>query len=188
MNDEKIRAAFSKKYLEVFHSDDAILLNEVGVLNGSSIVDIAAITKNSIEGFEIKSAVDSLSRLPRQIKYYNKVFDFVSIITEEKHLEKCKELVPTEWGIILAEEDGNEVKFFQIREPSENIKNDKYSLSLLLWKNEIIFALRNLGFKNIHTMRVFQLRKLLISVPGVNLNKVLYDAIKTRVDWKNSIN
>lgn len=188
MNDKRIREFFSKKYLKQFNSADVLLLNELGIINGTSIVDIAASTPKSIEGFEIKSAQDSLYRLPRQIKYYDKVFDFISIITEKDHLEECKKIIPLYWGIILAEENGDDVKFLEIRAPSINTNNDDYSMSLLLWKKEIIFELNKMGFKNISSERVFKLRKLLISIPGVNLREVIHRSFLNRIFWKTQIN
>lgn len=188
MNDEKIRQHFSRKYLKKINPLESILLNEVGIINGSSIVDIAAITKSSIEGFEIKSADDTLYRLPRQIHFYDKVFDFTSIITEKPHFEEVERIVPRHWGLILAEETTSDVNFLEIRTPTVNILNDDYSISLLLWKNEIICELVKRGIKGAHRERIAKLRKLLISIPDVNIREVVYFYLKTRVSWKLEIN
>lgn len=187
MNDEKIRAAFIKSYLKRVPSD-VIILNEVGVSNGAAIVDIAAITENSVEGFEIKSAEDNLSRLPRQIHYYDKTFDFISIVTESKYLDNAAKLVPDHWGIIEVIESEKGVEFSEVRSPKINKKNDKRSISLLLWKREIIAALFNLGHRNLSSLRVGELRSILCKYSDIEIRKILYDHIKLRTDWKDQIN
>ncbi len=75
-------------------------LTEVPLLGGISRADVVAI-KNGVHGFEIKSDLDTLRRLPSQIASYSKVFNTVSIICDERHLEKVKAQTPGWFGLIL---------------------------------------------------------------------------------------
>ena len=114
MNDPKIREHFKKLYLSKVGKDvakDIIIVDELGILQGESIADLAAVTPHSLECYEIKSGEDTLYRLPKQMENYNQVFDYISIITEEKYLKKVEELVSPFWGIILAEDLGEAVSF-----------------------------------------------------------------------------
>ena len=187
MNDEKIRSAFIEKYLKKIPSE-IIILNEVGVINGAAIVDIAAITPSSIEGFEIKSAEDNLSRLPRQIHFYDKTFDFISIITESKYIQEAIRLVPDHWGIIETIESDKGIEFSELRSPTLNKKNDKRSISLLLWKREIAEALFELGHKNISSLRVGELRSILCKYTDETIRSIVHKYVKRRSEWKNQIN
>ncbi|WP_114604245.1 sce7726 family protein [Staphylococcus sp. EZ-P03] len=56
---------------------------------GKSIADFILINKKA-EVYEIKTALDSLNRLEQQIEDYYKVFNHVSIVTDQSHVEKIK--------------------------------------------------------------------------------------------------
>lgn len=189
MNDEKIRSFFIKKYLKNI-SSEVIILNEVGVVNGSAIIDIAAISPESIEGFEIKSADDNLRRLPRQVRFYDRTFDFISIITEPKYIDESIKIIPSHWGVVMAVESdsGEDVEFTQIRYPVMNQNNDKKSISLLLWKRELMAALFELGHKGISTFRVSKLRSIFCEYPDDVIRRTLHKFIKIRPEWKDQIN
>jgi len=97
-----------------------------------SIVDIFCIKGNNLLGLEIKSDTDSLKRLPRQVKNYDKIFDFNIVVITEKWVEKVKDILPKHWGIFLIKEDSCEI----IKSPLVNPNRDEYKLSWLLWKPE----------------------------------------------------
>lgn len=54
-----------------------------------SVADFILINGKA-EVYEIKTALDSLNRLERQIEDYYKVFNHVSIVTDQSHVEKVK--------------------------------------------------------------------------------------------------
>jgi len=88
MNDLQIRKAFHRTFLRTHHRDPSTLvLDELGLQHGKSRADIAVIN-GDLSGFEIKSDVDSLQRLTRQIERYSAVFDLHSlwlIVTSTTH-------------------------------------------------------------------------------------------------------
>lgn len=49
--------------------------------------------------FEIKSRIDTLYRLEKQIYDYKEIFEFNTIVVDEKHLESVKKLIPECYGI-----------------------------------------------------------------------------------------
>ena len=76
LRDWDIRKEFIKRNLEFFKQNTFV--NEMGV-NSKNVVDLAALdfTKNIFYGFEIKSEVDSLQRLYKQLVGYTTFFNIV---------------------------------------------------------------------------------------------------------------
>ena len=84
LRDIDIRIEFIKRNLDFFKS--TTFVNEMGV-NSKNIVDLAALdfNKNIFYGFEIKSEVDSLKRLPKQLSTYSTFFNIVYVVAHKKH-------------------------------------------------------------------------------------------------------
>jgi hypothetical protein len=162
-------------------------VEEMGILQGASIVDIAVITPRSMEGFEIKSASDSLRRLPAQTIYYNLVFDFVSIITEESHLKHTMEMIPDFWGVIIAHPDNvtGSVTFQSIKEPEQNIATDPEKIAQLLWRNEVKSILQGVNQLGLSRLTRLELWNILArTVSKEDLRTVVYNTLKGRKAWK----
>ena len=99
MNDAQIRAA-TKKALLVQHMGDAetVIFEELGVQHGLARIDLAVVN-GELHGFELKSARDTLARLPEQAESYGRVFDRITLVVEERHVRGAVELVPDWWGV-----------------------------------------------------------------------------------------
>ena len=69
----------------------SLIIDELGVLEGSFRVDMAVIHKEELHGFEIKSASDNLKRLPSQQENYCKVFDRMTLVCDQKHVAEEEE-------------------------------------------------------------------------------------------------
>ena len=82
--------------------DDTVIIHELQIPRPSARVDMAVVN-GEICGFEIKSDVDGLSRLPRQVRAFNAVFDRVTIVTTRKHVTNATKLVPRWWGILVSD-------------------------------------------------------------------------------------
>jgi hypothetical protein len=138
MKDVDIRIAL-KEYEFRTHSlnPDTIIRDEMAVCQGNAKIDVAVIN-GSIQGYEIKSDVDTLRRLPNQIDTYNKVFDYLTIVTRKGHIDGIKKLVPEWWGILEALEFEGVVFFKEIRQASKNNQSEAKSIIQLLWKDECI--------------------------------------------------
>jgi hypothetical protein len=67
MNDPYIRERFKNQYLDKFNRENCLIFDELGIMQGSSIVDLALLTPSFFQAFEIKSGEDTLTRLPGQI-------------------------------------------------------------------------------------------------------------------------
>lgn len=105
---------------------------------GRSRADIVMVTEYAVYGIEIKSDADSYARLSRQVKDYDRFFDYNYVVVGSSHALHVEEKVPEWWGIITVEEIAGEVDFYLLREPGSNpnvIWNKKLSL---LWRPELV--------------------------------------------------
>lgn len=134
MRDIEIRSVLNKSILAKYHNDpDSKVVNEFSICQGIARVDIAVVN-GSLHGYEIKSAYDNLLRLPNQIHLYSKVFDYITIITEQKHLNGIKEIVPKWVGIYICNNEGLTVD----NVPDRNLIQDPHFIARMLWKEELI--------------------------------------------------
>lgn len=147
--DKDIRPILYNKFasLKEFTSDkSSIIIDELAVVDGAARVDIA-IVNGKLHGYEIKSEKDTLDRLPDQILFYNMVFDKISIVVSEKFLEKVKKIVPDWWGIYTVFYCKENIKLKLEKKPKTNKNIQPKALLTLLWKEEMLEFLENLGIK-----------------------------------------
>ncbi len=141
MLDKDIRSVLIDHFLS--HDPSAAVHHELRLSRGRGRAD-CAIVNGTLSGYEIKSTRDSLARLSGQVPNYEKVFEFCSVVVAKKHLKRIKDAVPRRWGIILAEcAPGGDAILQDIRQPQRNPNTDKQALVRLLWKQEVVDALRN---------------------------------------------
>ncbi len=112
-----------------------VLLQEVGLLHGSYRADVVLVHER-LSGFEIKSAADSLDRLPHQARAYGAVFDLATAVVTVNHLLQALEILPEWWGVTLATSRTGVTTLIQLREPAQNPSPDPRALAALLWKSE----------------------------------------------------
>ena len=105
-----------------------------------SRADVMVVLPDSLVGIEIKSDADTYARLERQVKDYNRFFDFNYLVVGSTHARHAAEHVPDFWGIISAEELEAGIDFLVLREPSENKRAQKtYKMKRklsILWRPE----------------------------------------------------
>jgi len=139
----------------------ALIVDELGINGGSVIVDVALFDEHLSCGYEIKSAADSVKRLPAQIQAYSRVFDRCAIVCDSKPVTHAEPLLPAWWGIILIDEG----RFFCLRELAPNPALDLKCLIKLIWRDEALTALQALGHgRGMSTARRAQLWKRLCEV------------------------
>jgi hypothetical protein len=137
MRDIDIRSALHNKILCHYLRDgESLIVDELKVCNGRSVADVAVIN-GTLSGYEIKSERDNLARLPDQVDSYGKVFDFMTIVTNHKHLPHISTEIPDWWGIWLIQEKDGEIVKTEIRTALINSNSDSFSLAQFLWKDEL---------------------------------------------------
>jgi len=146
MKDIHIRAALKRKLSAFYRGDsEALVVEEMGLRDGAARIDVAVISE-SLHGFELKSDSDRLDRLPRQSAAYGAIFDRMTLVVGPRLREKATELIPAWWGIELAEQapDGR-ISFKTIRTAGENLAIDALALAKLLWREEALALLIEIG-------------------------------------------
>jgi hypothetical protein len=133
MYDKDIRFFFEENiWKKSFSGKKNRLIHEFSICKGKSIVDLAGIMEERIMGFEIKSDHDSFSRLENQIKQYDKIFDYNTIIASFKFKNVLEKKLPSHWGIILVQEKG----FLLCRTAKQNPNQKMDDIYNLLWQKE----------------------------------------------------
>jgi hypothetical protein len=143
--DPQIRSALHRQKLKRLHArPDTLIFDELGLAHADVIVDVAVINGH-VHGFEIKSAADSLSRLPRQIRVYQECLEKLTIVCDKKHLRGVSELAP-DWCGVLQVTKGTRggIAFETIRQPKLNPYVQAERLAHLLWRPEAVELLRKL--------------------------------------------
>jgi hypothetical protein len=94
-----------------------------------------------MHGYELKSDLDTLYRLPEQVSAYTAVFDFVTLVVGERHLLRAIDVVPDWWGVRVARMDRGKLLFRDLRLAMANISPDPLSTVRLLWRQEALNVL-----------------------------------------------
>lgn len=143
--DRIIRPNLMDALTNEYGNNHTLIVEELGLHHGEVRADIAVIN-GAIHGFEIKSDHDNLLRLNQQVLVYNAVFDYVTLVVGKSHICAALEVVPDWWGITMAKANGDdEVEFFKLREPKKNHDTDNSSVASLLWRDEALSILEELG-------------------------------------------
>jgi len=166
---EKLISSFTQVD-EFMQDENTIIVNELDVCHGISRVDVAVIN-GKIHGYEIKSQQDNLERLPMQIQSYNLVFDTMTIVASENHIQKIKEIIPNWWAVIAVKENKGTIKLKKIRKGRKNKNISAEDVAMFLWKEEMIDLLLN------HS----DVRKGYKSKSRKALSKIIAENIKTEI-------
>ena len=109
----------------LYKKENQIIGNEFMYGLKRKVVDLVVLKKNRTFAVEIKSSNDNLIRLEEQIREYKKVFDYVLIVTTEKHKTNIIEKTSDDIGIYIVKDDLSIIKF---RNPSIQKNKDKIEL------------------------------------------------------------
>lgn len=133
---------------------------------GRSRADVVMVTPGAVYGIEIKSDADTYARLKRQVRDYNKYYDYNYVVVGVSHAHHIEEHVPKFWGIITVELVDGKVDFYILRKPTENPKM-KWELKLgMLWRPELAHIQEiNQMHKYKQKSKEFVIEKILETVP-----------------------
>lgn len=145
MRDLDVRRALRRDLQVAFRDQPGTLIvNELELCQGATRVDLAVIN-GSINGYEIKSERDTLERLPTQQTAYNRALDTVTVVAARRHVDQVMAMVPIWWGITEAVERKGKVSLTPLRVSTQNPSLDPIALTQLLWRDELLTALQDLG-------------------------------------------
>lgn len=187
-SDKLIRADFKTSLKNKY--SDAMIVEELGITHGAARIDIAIIN-GEIHGYELKSDLDTLDRLPEQMRIYNSVLDKVTLVVGKKHLFEAINIVPEWWGIIIAKiaNSSKKIAFYEIREADENPCQDKVAIASLLWREEALKILEEINqAKGVRSKpRKFIYERLVEVLDGPILRDTVRTHLCTRVNWRSDL-
>ena len=186
-NDLIIRSALKKDLLNCHAQDEKVrIIEELGIQHGTARVDIAIIN-GIMHGYEIKSDLDTLQRLPEQMDVFNSVFDKMTLVVGKNHLYQAINMVPEWWGIIIAKINNNgSVILNVIREEEFNKNQDNVSVASLLWREEALKILvKNNEANGFYSKpRDLIYEKLASVLDQKTLSEEVRETIFLRIDWR----
>ncbi len=187
--DSDIRCLLFSKFKEIDEftsADDTVVINELDICNGVSRADIAVVN-GKLHGYEIKSQQDNLERLPLQMESYNLVFDTMTVVAFESHIEKIKHIVPSWWGIKCVTQRNGHIKLKNIRKGKINKNINIHCLAQLLWKEEMIELLQTYGNaqKGYKNKSRYELSTIIErEINYFTVKDYVRETLKSRVEWK----
>ena len=186
-NDRTIRTELRKVIEKKYDSSAVRIIEEFSLEDKATRIDIAVVN-GILHGYEIKSDLDTLIRLPKQMNSYNSVFDQITLVVGAQHLYDAFNLIPDHWGVMVAKtsEDGS-VYFNLIREASDNDAQQKLSIAKLLWKHEALEVLEDInsayGYKSKSKGVIHERISSLLDLDTLK-NKVRETLLLSRTDWR----
>lgn len=186
MGDAEIRKVLLGRLMREYGNDvDTLIIEELGLCQGDARIDLAVIN-GIIHGYEIKSERDTLERLPLQEKFYNKTLDKVSIIAGQKHIKKISRVVPKWWGIYEAVYEFGKLKINKVCSPQDNPNIDPNAIVQLLWKNEALEILKEIGFYKgmSNKTRTIIWNHLVSSLSIDEMKRAVRQKLKSRQHWR----
>lgn len=186
MLDRDIRQALRER-LVAEHGSEALIVDELALREGSVRADLCLVN-GALSGFEIKSAADSLGRLPAQVAGYSRVFDYAALVADARHLEQAGDQLPDWWGVYEARRGRKGPRIVRIRRGRRNPALDVASVVQLLWRDEALAVLEQHGIADgLSRCTRSQLWQLLVDeVPASQLCAAVREALKARGDWRVS--
>jgi len=169
-----IKYHFIKNYL---NRSDEVSTFEMNV--GSSRLDIGRINGKS-HAYEIKTELDSLDKLDKQLQDYSKVFDFIHVVAHVKHLNKVIEQVPEQCGIISFRNDKGKWKFYTRRKATQNTAIDPAVQLQCLTSKELDQLIRHSGYKESPVGRSNKEDFILHKLDAEKINHLFKNLIKKR--------
>lgn len=144
LRDADIRDALRRRTARL-HADDAHtrIVEELDLGPGAR-ADVVVLN-GRIEGYEIKSDVDTLTRLAHQAAAYEAVCDRVWVVTTDRLLPTVQERLPPWWGVLLATGRSTEVKLLRRRAARAHPGQRSAALAELLWRAELVELNDRLG-------------------------------------------
>lgn len=183
----RIKSILLDYYINDLKSNKIIFANEVTFKDGLRKVDLVGITINSLYAYEIKSDYDDLRRLSGQLSDYLNTFDYTTVVTTEKYIQKVKSLLAPSIGIFSVNFNGVKV----IRQPRHRRKLIKANLSYFLLRKEIVQELKKANVKISLKLDKETLRLKLISTNSlIQIRNAVYNSLikRYRQKYNNFLN
>lgn len=183
-----IRAALRTRYLRHhIGRHDVLVIDELGLAHAQSRIDLVVFNGN-LHGYEIKSAADTLGRLPRQLAIYTDVLQKLTLVLATRHLAAAQAIAPAWCGLTeIVEGPRGGILFVNQRRSRVNPDVDPFMMAHLLWHSEAQDLLRAIGASNadVNAPRKQLYRLLADEIPVRELAPAIKAAMASRTGWRD---
>lgn len=146
LSELQLRQALASRVASDFPAGpDTLVVHELGLCAASARIDLAVVGSKLLAGWEIKSAADTLTRLPVQESMYSKVFDRVWLVADSRHIARALQIIPEWWGVMRADSVMDTCRLRVVRRSRLNKNVNCHSLVQLLWRAEALEEIERLG-------------------------------------------
>jgi hypothetical protein len=186
MLDGDVRRALHAALVELHRDElDSTMFVDEFDLCGRARCDVAVLN-GAVSGYELKSANDSLRRLPGQVATYSQVLDYATLVVAESHAEHAAKLLPDWWGYIIAVWQDDAVALHSRRRAMPNPSPDPQSIALLLWRDEALAELQARGLDRGRRSwpRARLCAALAVDLELDDLRSVVRSRLKGRAGWR----
>lgn len=187
LNDQDIRTYLLSNFVRQFRGQsDTLLVQEMGLCRGQSRIDLAIIN-GIIHGIEIKSDLDTIERLERQVEIYGKILDKVTLYVGNKLIDSALKVIPSWWGVVLIyKNQSGEINLRNLRKPRMNKYQDSFEILQLLWKEEALQLIDEIGMHGKYTNKsrdiIFASIEQCLSLKKIR--EYTRKILKKRDDWQ----
>lgn len=187
-NERDIRTALRTRYLRHHHGrSDVLIIDELGLAHARSRIDLA-VFNGHLHGYEIKSAGDTLNRLPRQLATYIGTLQKLTLVVATRHLDAAAAIVPDWCGLTeIVEGPRGGLTFASHRRARVNPDLDPFMMAHLLWHPEAQDLLRARGASKaaVNAPRERLYRALVDQMPVRELAPAIKSAMASRTRWRD---
>lgn len=188
-NDASLRSAL-KARLARRHRDETnvVIVEELPAGRASTRIDLAVLNGH-LHGFEIKSDLDTLERLPRQVASFGASMQQMTLVVGQRHVDAALGVVPDWWGVTTATLTATGLVRFKVRRGGRrNPRLDPRSLAELLERDELLAVLRrHRADRGVRTAGYAAVVERMIScVPLHALVDEVREELKFRAAWEAS--
>lgn len=188
MRELEVRRALHNTEVRRLLEEDpsSLVVDELGLFEGKYRIDVAVINRK-LHGYEIKSKLDNLDRLPTQQGSYSRIFDRMTLVADEKHVAKAVEIVPPWWGLTAVSMRDGVPHLNEIWPSRQNLNVEPHALCQLLWRDECLQVLKDLGLATgiIRTKSRKLMWKVLAKVLEPDeLKATVHRTLKARDGWR----
>ena len=159
----------------------ARFISEMGMNHGAARIDLAVID-DSLDGYEIKSSQDDLRRLEGQAIAYGQVFDRLTLVGAERHIEPAARVVPDWWGLTLVDVSRSVIE--PLRHAGRNPTADPGSMVRLLWHSELEAVLEARTGRRPSGVSAVLRQRLVAEMPPDEVRTVVRHCLTTRASWR----
>lgn len=181
LDERNIKAAVIDRLMDTGELANAVLINEMVYANWKGRADLA-VANGHLQAFEIKSDLDSLRRLDRQIEIYLERFEKLTLVVSLKFLKPVLQLAPQNVGVWVAFEENSTTHLKVIRHGKKKKIEDRMILIDYLLRDEIYNFLSSQQVNVRRSDPRSHLANLAKTQPISKLRAYMLNAIKARFD------